>query len=894
VPVTLIENVDTMDARILDALERALRDHHYEPLGLPQSDDPRALALIDELLVRVKQERRRRLRYEAALLGDVDKLAETLERIALGAFDVPVPELELPVMDTMRIGVEDMNRRLEQVHHALEDKVTELQRHQVELRAKREQAEASTRAKSEFLANMSHEIRTPLNAILGLCDLTLRTPLNERQRDYLEKTRRSANLLLGIISDVLDFSKIEVGKLRLDHDRFVLEGVLDGVIALFSDKLSNKNVALRFDVESDVPSTLVGDELRLGQVLINLVGNAVKFTDEGEITVGVALEARDDEHATLRFEVSDTGIGIEPHKAPGLFDAFTQADSSTTRRYGGTGLGLSICKALVELMGGQIGVESVLGEGSRFHFTALFGLRGFEDSAELHAPLALRGLRILVADDHAGSRSFLREVLSRAGFRVHAVERGEEALSSLREASEEDPYSLVLLDWKMPGIDGIETARRVAADEALGAPPVVMLTAYGREDIRWQADKLGVRGFLLKPVKPSLLFDTIVGILGREAAISAPGSDAAGSSRSSLDGVSVLLVEDNQINQLVARELLEDTGARVEVVCNGVEAVLALERSAFDVVLMDVQMPIMDGLEATRCIRRGLGLPDGSGALPEERRKVPIVAMTAHARPEDRRDCLAAGMDDYLSKPIDAAKLVYAVARWAGCHAALRDSGSRAPEQGDPGLDVLRRPGSPVNVELALNRVAGRTSLLWRALEDYQRDYRGVTEGLRQALAQGLRTRAHRTAHTVKGLAGMLSATALQEAASDLERALTKGSTLAIEPRITAFDRENVRLVAAIERAAARRPAPPEQEDVAVAPAVEQGAWLPALEGLRAQIQRRSFDAKAGVASLREALGSAGAARLTLLEGALDHFDFAGADAQLAALVRELEEGGDR
>jgi len=882
-----------MRSSLLDTLEQALEQgarqlpelEAFEPLSVVES---RMVALFARLIGQAEGERRRRVGVEANLLGDVDALAEVLERTALGAFDAPVPAVSLAAMDTMRIGVEDMNRRLQQVHQDLEDKLQELEANELELRAQREQAEAATRAKSEFLANMSHEIRTPLNAIIGLCDLTLRTSLTDRQRDFVQKTRHSAQMLLGIITDVLDFSKIEVGKLRLERSRFALDAVLDGVVALFADRLSNKRVQLRFSVGDDVPGFLVGDELRLGQVLINLVGNAVKFTDEGEVSVSVQRASSGEGRILLQFVVRDTGIGIDPTKVPSLFEAFTQADSSTTRRYGGTGLGLSICRHLVELMGGRIGVESTQGGGSRFHFTAAFDLDEPHAINAMNAPRALRGLRILVADDHEASRTYIDELLQRAGFRVHTVAGGQDAINALRDQDAHDPFSLVVLDWKMPGIDGIEVTRRIGADADLPDLPVVMLTAYGRDDIRWQAERLGVRGFLLKPVKPSLLFDTIVGVLGQEVAVTARG--AAPRSEPQQLSCSVLLVEDNAINQLVARELLEEAGARVRVVDDGEQAVLAVAERSFDLVLMDVQMPVMDGLEATRRIRAGDGLPDGRGGpLPMALRRVPIVAMTAHARPEDREDCLEAGMDDYLSKPIDAERLVRTVARWTGNLRQQRRP-QQPPESTEPALDLLRAPDSPVQVDAALARLGGRKPLLWRALADFARDYRGVTTRLREQVASDELPAARRMTHTIKGLAGMISANALRVAALELESLLSEGDSAGFQACALAFERENRRLIAAIDAAFALEPAVAEAPP---APAVEPEpeSWRDALATVHAAVGKRSFAARGTAQELRGALGGYGPPELEQLERALDRFDFPVAARALVRLAEVLEQG---
>jgi len=797
-----------MSSRIIATLETKLRKSSFgaldvESLGPLDDGERRLVRQIDLLLARLRGERQARLSFQAQLLGDVDQLADTLERVALGAFDVRVPEMSLPEMDTMRIGVEDMNRQLKRYNEALEVKVGQLERNEEQLRTERELAETATRAKSSFLANMSHEIRTPLNAILGLCDLSLRTALNAQQRDYIRKARHSAQLLLGIISDVLDFSKIEEGKLRLERSRFRLDKVLDDVVSLFDDRFAAKRVSLRVDVAEDVPTLLLGDELRLGQVLINLLGNAIKFTDQGQVALIVRREEERRGELVLRFTVRDSGIGISEEKLPRLFEAFTQADSSTTRRYGGTGLGLSICKRLVEKMGGSIEVQSQLGRGSSFSFTIV--LQEYEWSRdEARVPDTMQGLRILVADDDEQVRLQLLEFLAQAGFRARGVQGGAQALEALREAAAQDPFALTILDWKMPDMDGIETTMALRADARLRSMPVIMVTAYGREDVRWQAERLGVRGFLLKPIKASMLLDVIVSTLGSQAALTARVETVA-QQRQDLKGLRVLLVEDNLINQQVAKELLEDGGAQIEVVEDGEQAVRAVAGGRHDIVLMDIQMPRMDGLEATRAIREGGEqiLPSGEACfLEEEARQIPIVAMTAHVRSEDQRSCLAAGMDDYLSKPFEVERLLRTLAHWTGRRA---EPGAAKPPR-ERCLESLRSESSPIDVQAALQRIGGREKLLWRVLEEIARDHAQAYVEIRRALEEGNLSRANRRVHTIKGLAGFISSDALSRSAMILEMRLKDGERENEEPLLE-FEAALRRVVEAIEDA--KREAPP-------------------------------------------------------------------------------------
>jgi PAS domain S-box-containing protein len=549
--------------------------------------------------------------------------------------------------------------------------VTRQKNDEQELLLAKQEAEEASEAKSSFLANMSHEIRTPLNAVIGLSRLARKTDLTEQQEDYLSKIQSSSQSLLGIINDILDFSKIEAGKLDMEHVNFKLDDVMADLAAMMQARAEDKPLDMLFRTDPDIPLDLRGDPLRLGQVLINLVVNAIKFTEEGQILVSVKLDALQGDHAVLRFEVSDSGIGMSEEQIQILFQPFTQADVSTTRKFGGTGLGLAICRRLVELMGGDIGVESEPGEGSTFWFTGNFERSTAPNAARALVPQPdLRGLHVLVVDDNETARTIFTEALNAMTFKCQSVGSGEEAIKLLKDRANEksSPFELIVLDWQMDGMNGIETAKNIIALDQLETPPkIIMITAHGQEELQAEAKQAGVNAFLIKPVNQSHLFDVCMAVLGdREYDGRSDGEAKAATPRTHeethIRGLHVLLTEDNEINQQVASELLNQAGVSVDIAENGRVALEKLDRNTYDAVLIDLQMPVMDGYEATRAIRADQRFDD-----------LPVIAMTAHAMASEREKCLSIGMNDHVSKPIEPERLFTALARCRSVFPPPRD-----------------------------------------------------------------------------------------------------------------------------------------------------------------------------------------------------------------------------
>jgi len=811
------------------------------------------------------------------IIAPIEELTNVAKGMADGNY-----RLRADLKTSNEIGV--LATTFNDMAEAIEKDIEERKRTTDELEVLRVEAESANSAKSDFLATMSHEIRTPMNAIIGMSHLALQTELDAKQRDYVIKIFDAANSLLGIINDILDFSKMEAGKVELEAVAFRLDEVLENLSNITSVKAREKGLEFLISIGPDIPPGLIGDTLRLGQVLINLANNAVKFTDAGEIILRVEKVDADTESATLKFSMQDSGIGMSAEQQARLFQAFSQADTSTTRKYGGTGLGLTISKRLVELMDGHIWVDSEPGGGSNFQFTTKFLISDLQQSETLVLPDEVKSNRVLVVDDSPDSRMILHDMMAALGLSCEEAKTGREGLERLIGAAKENqPFNLVFMDWRMPEMDGLETIRQLQRQQDIDPQPkVIMVTAYGRQEVIDEAEGMGISGILLKPVTPSTLFDSITGAFGFAAESTNSkrhfSTDNADAASRLIGGARILLVEDNVVNQQVATELLEQAHIVVTIANNGAEAVEMVEDQEFDSVLMDLQMPVMGGLEATRHIR-----------AIEKFKDLPIIAMTANVMGGDREETQKAGMNGFVGKPIDPDILYTTLVQW------IPHEDRDIPEKllnrtsGNVEEDTEELILTGFDVDGALNRVGGNTKAFRRLLARFIESETDSVVRIRAALDDGDRETAIREAHTLKGVAGNIGAVDVQKIAADVEQLLNKRGEVIPEELLSRTETLLHSAIDAANDAANQAEEPPGQDGASSVASVDIQQLLDQLDK-----QIDEFDATASETGETLKAGSRGTPwenEARELANALDGYDYDEA-GELLQRIREQYDAG--
>ncbi|SDL37598.1 Signal transduction histidine kinase [Maridesulfovibrio ferrireducens] len=751
---------------------------------------------------------------------------------------------------------------------------------QKKLEIAKQTAEDANLAKSDFLARMSHEIRTPMNAIIGLTYLALKTEMSPKQHDYLTKVSMSAKSLLGIINDILDFSKIEADRLELEKVDFILDDVFNDILNMLGLEAEKKGLELLLMVRSTVPNLLIGDRLRLGQVLLNLAGNAIKFTESGNIIISAKLVEETGDTAQIRFSVQDSGIGITSEQSAKLFQPFCQADGSISRRFGGTGLGLTISKRLVELMSGTMQLKSEIGKGSEFIFTIPFGLQARHTQEHYIYPEEIRGMRVLIVDDSRMLRNVLAKVLQSFTFDVTTAEKGEQALELLRKYDKSEPFKLVITDWRMPDIDGIKLAQKIKETSFLeNIPKVILLTAYGHDEIRHRAEQIDLDGFMLKPFNRSILFDTIMEVFANndyrmKKTISEKFRNGM---PANVAGAHILLAEDNDLNQQVAREILEGADVTVSIANNGQEAVEMIKTNTYDAVLMDIQMPIMDGFQAVKNIRSDKNL-----------QSIPIIAMTAHALVGDREKSLLAGMNDHVTKPIDPDVLMEILSKWLPEKPETEPVETHLTLKGeDPPLIFNNLPG--INAKEALARVRGNIVLYEKILVNFANDYGEIHSKIHYLISINEYEEARALAHNMKGVSGNIGAATLHQAFSEMEIALSNGSDTVIT-LLNNLEQERKRVIEGIFKAFPRT-----EKDKGIIEAdtfllQEVQKLLPRLRIMSDFLKKHDVEARDIYRSIESRLTHAAPKFAKELGALLDKFDFSRGHTRVKEFIAKCEQ----